>query len=744
MRATLGAGLLLVSTTLVGVAATPAEAATGCESPDTTWLGPGTEGAPPWWHDPSNWSNGVPTAESVVCIPADPVGPQVDWRPGNEAVADVIDGATVSLQGKLTVATSFDVAHLVGDGGELHGPGVTAVSGSITGNGLTLADAAEVDLLDGAVLDGDVTTGGGSLEVLGDVVLGSATVDSLGGRPFTIAEGGSLTIDDADTRAAVIGGFANHGAVTVTAGAVFMMGAGGSGSGNPEEFSDGTFTAAPDAELDVAYTELRTGAQLDHLGWVDHITVPADNTVSVADSTIYWDPAETEPNLAGAGELVATDHSTVGGRIGGSLTVRVPAGDVVSMDDAVVQDQARIRVDGELQSGEVDLNDEAVLDIYGTHRATSGGGLVDFSGTDPGVEIIHPEGQLLAEPDSGLSVVAPFVNEGTVDSGTGFIYLGPRAASPSASSGTFRADPAGNLLLGSNVEGEPPLELEQPVIEGAVQVDGPVFANSPRLRGHLSTSAGGPGTRPGRLTLSGTTTLTDGASVAGDVVVAGDLDADLGPAGTASLSGAEVNGQVHVTSGTLEVQSLAPTTLLADGTLASGEWIASLGATLDLPPVKTIDTDAFLLDPGSSFGDGLATLTGIGPNGTLMTGGDDLAVPGPFRNEGMLALFSGSRLDVGGKFRQLATGTLWTLLDSAGRGQVRAAGPRDLAGKLVVERDPAYKPPVGTVLNFITSVGAKSDDDAFDKVVSSRYGTTRKIQPSYDTNHVRLRVDRVG
>jgi hypothetical protein len=127
-----------------------------------------------------------------------------------------------------------------------------------------------------------------------------------------------------------------------------------------------------------------------------------------------------------------------------------------------------------------------------------------------------------------------------------------------------------------------------------------------------------------------------------------------------------------------------------------------------------------------------------------MTGGDDLAVPGPFRNEGMLALFSGSRLDVGGKFRQFATGTLWTYLDSVGRGQVRAAGPRDLAGKLVVERDPAYKPPVGTLLNFITSDGAKSANDAFDSVTSPRYGTHKQLRPAYDTNHVRLRVDRVG
>jgi hypothetical protein len=237
--------------------------------------------------------------------------------------------------------------------------------------------------------------------------------------------------------------------------------------------------------------------------------------------------------------------------------------------------------------------------------------------------------------------------------------------------------------------------------------------------------------------------MMDGSSIAGNVTVGGQLNADLGPTGSASLSGAEVTGRVVVLSGTLSVPNLGTDTL-GNGTLTQGQWDAWPGATLDLPAITTNDTLLMLDGPGASFGDGLANLTGIGPNGTLMTGGDDLAVPGPFRNEGMLALFSGSRLDVGGKFRQFATGTLWTYLDSVGRGQVRAAGPRDLAGKLVVERDPTYKPPVGTLLNFITSDGAKSANDAFDSVTSPRYGTHKQLRPTYDTNHVRLRVERVG
>ena len=159
----------------------------------------------------------------------------------------------------------------------------------------------------------------------------------------------------------------------------------------------------------------------------------------------------------------------------------IPAGEVASTGDAVVQDQARIRVDGELRGGNITLNDDAVLDVFGVHRgAGSSAGefsAIAFSGDDPGVEIIHPTGRLLSDEDSGVLMAAPFVNDGTVDSGTGFIYLGPEAESPSASSGTYRADPTGTLLLGSGVDGGPTLVLDGAVIEGAVDVRGPVTSD---------------------------------------------------------------------------------------------------------------------------------------------------------------------------------------------------------------------------------------------------------------------------
>jgi hypothetical protein len=598
---------------------------------------------------------------------------------------------------------------------------------------MTLTDRAALDQWGTAVF-GEWDAQGSQITVHGDAVLApSGRVDTLDGL-FTVADTGSLTMNAKGSSAEVIGGFANHGAVSVLAGSVFMMGSGGPGSGHPDEFSNGTFTAEPDAELNVGYTELRTGARLDHLTWVDHVTVPAGETATLANSTLYWDPAEPEANLTGAGELVATDHSTVGGRIGGSITLRVPAGEVVRMGDAVVRDQARIRVDGELRGADITLNDDAVLDVYGVHRGAGGYGVIDFAGDDPGVEIIHPTGRLLCDEDSGLVISAPFANWGTVDSGNGFIYLGPSAASPN-SQGTFRADSSGSLLLGSNVDGDPPLELGSSVIDGAVDVSGPVTADFAEVRGTLNTIPGG------RLLLEGTTTMTDGSSIAGDVTV-DELHADLGPTGTASLSGTEVTDAVLVESGTLSVPSLAPTTLTSDGTLVRGQWIASDGATIDLPAITNNDT-WLQLGLGASFGDGLANLTENGPNGTMVLG-NDLEVAGLFRNEGTVVLAPRSRLEVGGKFRQLATGWLGISVDATGHGRVRAAGPRDLAGGLWVDRDPGYKPPIGTVLSFITSAGAKSADDAFDSVSSPRYGTHKQLRVAYDTNHVRLRVDRVG
>ncbi len=512
----LGAGLLLVSTTLVGLAATPAEAATGCDAPDTTWVGPATEGGSVSWAEPTNWTAGVPTATSVVCIPSDIPGPEVTSA---DATADVIDarGATVTLWRELTVGTSFDVGVLVGEVGELIGPATTTVTDSIGGSMLTLLGSAVVELSPGAVVDGDLQVWDGSrLNVRGDAVLGNgATVDSFSEDPglFTITNTGSLTLEAGDSNATVQGGFANHGEVTVAAGQGLMMLGAAPEDASPDQFSTGSFTGAPGAFFNVSGTELRDGARIDDATLVDHITVPAGNTATVASSSLVGFPDDPAPSIHGDGELVVTDGTVADARIGGSLTVTVPAGETLTMGgNEIVEDRVHLKVFGELaQIGDLFLQDETKLTLRG------------------------PEA---------------------------FI---------------------------------------------------------------------------------------------------GDL------------------------------------------------------ATLD-----------------------------NGPNGKLkLLGGADLAVAGPLRNEGNVRLSPGSRLDVGGKFHQLTTGALIVEVDSAGIGRVRAEGRRDLAGGLVVDREPSYTPPVDTILTFLTSNGRVDPHDAFDGVVSPKYGS-RKLRVLYEPDRVRLWVDRVG
>lgn len=415
------------------------------------------------------------------------------------------------------------------------------------------------------------------------------------------------------------------------------------------------------------------------------------------------------------------------------------------MGDAIVEDQARIWVDGELaQVGDIELLDDAVLDVYGVHHAvSSGGGWVNYSGTDPGLEIIHPQGKLVADEDAhGLVVLVPAVNHGTVDAGTGFIEFAPRVESPEPSSGTFRADPAGTLFLGDGWDARPELVLDGATIEGTVKIAGEVRADGLEVLGDLETRPSSGDYQGGHLDIAGTARLLDDASIAGDVVVSGTLEADPGAGGTATLSGTRVTGSVRADSGTLSVPSLAVTTLEEDGTLTNGEWSAAPGARLELPAITTNDTKLTLEGPGASLG-GLTALDN-GPNGSLdLRGGADLKLLGRFRNEGLVHLSPGSRLITGAMFRQFATGRLVTEVDATGLGRVRAEGRRDLAGELVVQRDPSYEPSVDTVLTFLASNGRAEPDDAFDSVVSPKFGS-RKFRVLYELDHLRLWVDRIG
>ena len=823
MHATLGAGLLLVSTMLVGLSVTPAQAAAACAAPDTTWLGPNVEGGSTSWTEPTNWSDGVPTATSAVCIPATTQTPHV--LVNTTAVADVIDATAsgVVLDGTLTVNTRMDIASLdfpvetTWQTGFLQGPGTTEVVGSLTGD-VKLDRGAVVDQYGTASLEGDEINvqGNSTLRVHGAVSLGDVVALVDDDSEFVVEESGTLSFGRSGTDHAgtIMGPFVNHGRVDVSSGFLIIEGADFVAGPNSVGLgSTGDFTAAPDAELWLTWATLLEGAELTGV-YADQLTIPAGNTVHASGTTlqppIVW--TRSDRAVTGAGELVLTDDSTVadGAGFGGQLTVRVPAGETLHGAGTVSGD-ARLVVEGELRQREgedLEVLDDAIVDVWGTYRTSLGG---DGGGgpDDWGLIRIRPGGELVQtaletpnERGPGTQLQGLVANHGTVSVQNGWLGMVLSGAEePSTGSFTSSSPLPVDFAFGGYPEDAPVMVLgpgstvsagvlssDTLVADGATlgaswKVDD--WPDTQAVEGELLVTGGttltdgaslwGPGdvvldgvvsdpgtagtataegaevagplmAASGVIRLTGTTVLRSGAAVtktAGSLLIDDDLVSDPGVGGTATLSGAQVDASVSADSGMLLVPNLAPKTLL-DGVLSGGTWSVAPGATLDLPTITRTDVDLTLEGPGASFGADFGSFRATGPDGSLaLLAGADLSVAERFRNAGDLLLSSGSRLDVATRFRQLGTGALVVLVDAAGIGRVRAAGRRDLAGDLVVDRDPAYQPVVGTTRTFLTSDARVSSDDRFDRVFSPRYDS-RKLRPLYKVNRVRLRVVRVG
>ena len=451
----------------------------------------------------------------------------------------------------------------------------------------------------------------------------------------------------------------------------------------------------PTATSVVCIPTATTGPQVREGSRAQAGTVALDGVLTVAGSL---DVATLEGDF---GELHGPGTTTV---------QQAVTGNPLTLLDGAVLDLSQFATTS--MSGEIRVYDGSRLNARGNVVLADGATIDSFGLPGSGLFTIANTGRLtLAAPDSSARVQGGFANHGWVTL-TGSQSLEMLGASPEDalpeqfSTGLFLGAPGAFF----NVSGT---ELGDAVFEHVTLVD------------HVTVP-------------EGSSVYAESTSLA-EVQLDGELDTN----GATTLDAADVSGEVSVESGTLSVPSLAPSTLSEDGTLAKGSWNVYLDATLDLPSITTVDAWLNLVGPDASLGDSLANLTGIGPNGSLLLGAD-LAVPGRFRNAGVLAL-GDSRLDVGGKFRQVATGTFVTWLGSTGRGVVRAAGPRQLAGDLWVDRAAAYEPPVGTVLNIITSNGREGAGE-FDRVFSSRFGpnATRRLRVAYGTNHVRLRVDSVG
>ncbi len=212
MRTTISATtLLLAASALVPLTAAPAHAASTCAEATTTWVGP-TGGGSNSWNEPTNWSAGVPTETSIVCIQdTDPATAPHVAEGLTAEVAELVLPGLVSVAGTLTVGT------------------LTTTGGTFTGGG-------QVVSTDAATLDGEITvTGGATLTLQGDSSQGSESVlsgdvETLDGPDgpglLEIAEHANLHVLDESVSARIRGPLRNDGAISVLAGELVVLGTG--------------------------------------------------------------------------------------------------------------------------------------------------------------------------------------------------------------------------------------------------------------------------------------------------------------------------------------------------------------------------------------------------------------------------------------------------------------------------------------------------------------------------------------
>ncbi|MGN6587986.1 MAG: DUF6531 domain-containing protein [Solirubrobacterales bacterium] len=150
-----------------------------------TWVGPG-EGA---WSAAANWSAGVPTSASIVCVG---VGSTVNVTSGaNEGGILQVEGSLAISGGSLVVSeVPSTVANLKILGGTLASPGEIFVSGTFIADGGVMEGAGTTVL--GPEATGKVESGGGlMIRQRKLLVEGSLTVEGPEGR-ITGEEGGSI------------------------------------------------------------------------------------------------------------------------------------------------------------------------------------------------------------------------------------------------------------------------------------------------------------------------------------------------------------------------------------------------------------------------------------------------------------------------------------------------------------------------------------------------------------------------
>ncbi len=609
------------------------------------------------WDTASNWSAGVPTSTSNVCIAA----------AGSYTV--LLGNETLTIA-SLTVGGSGSTPTLaIGNGGSSF-PHIT-VSGAVTVNA-TLSDG-----WGGTFTAGSITVGANGTFLIPATnytstvtapidVFGAMTVnDTLGlslpasSSTLTIEASGSLTVASGKILAVTSpsgqtgtvvqkGLITNNGSFTVAdalqiAGGTIcgnspLVGAGDAGAGGTLAFA-GTVTAGPacsgSAPTDQIFVPNVTATVSG--------TIPAAYTVSIGDGGSGF-PTVTLSGVTNAGTLSFGWGGTLTGSLTNTGTFTIPATSYTSTFNAPsVDNSGTITVNGNLALSLTTSSSTFTNEAAGSLTVASGKSLAVSSPSGQTATVVQKglitnNGALTVTDTldvNGGSICGNAVYSGSGDGGTGATLAFPVKLSSGPGCGAL---PANKLFV--------------PNVTGTITGDIP--------KGYTVTVGDG-GSSYAHVTWTGTT-------------VTGTLAPGFGATLTAAAT-------VSV-KGTLTVPASPYNTVLDFGGLANAKTVSLLGTT-------TLNLTG-------------TTLTNA--KGAKWTVGKTVPVTttATLANAGTLTLAPGATLAVGG-FSQTSTGTLAVQFgSSSGTVRIQDSGTATLAGKITT-KSVKYKPAHGQSFTVLSA-----------------------------------------
>ncbi len=668
------------------------------------------------WSTAGDWSLGVPTSTSNVCI-------------------DATGTYTVDLSG------SGSAASLQVGAGPSSGTQTLEVDGSTTSTSLSLYGPATVDV--GGVINQFVSTNGFSM-IEGGTGTPSLTIDSSGEWttsgtssnpayirvPVTNESGGTVSLGAPDTDQDNGTLTTNSGSFTVTAGTYDISSSGGFtqsagtlvATGSMQFNSSGTFTASGGAESGgpVGFTggtiadSAMTGAILVDGGSPTLTgTIPAGQTVTVSGSL-----SSTAVSLSGAvtddGTLAQVPAANGYSMLEGTSTPSLTVGSGGTLSTSGTSNPAYIRVpvtndtngtvslgatNTDQDNGTLTTNSGSFSVTAGTYDISSSGGFTQSAGT------------LVATGSMQFNSSGTFTASGGAESGGPVGFTGGTIAD-SAMTGAILVDGGSPTLTGTIPAGQTvtvsgSLSSTAVSLPSTLTVDG-TLAQVPAANGYSLLEGAGSVTvgSGGTLSTSGTsnpayirvpvTNDTNGTVSLG----ATNTDQDNGTLTTNS-------GSFSVTAGTYDISSSggftqSAGTLVATGSMqfnSSGTFTASGGAESGGPVgftggtiADSAMTGAILVDGGSP------TLTGTIPAGQTVTVSGSLS---------STAVSLPSTLTVDGTLAQVPAANGYSLLEGAGSVTVGSGGTLSTSGT----SNPAYiRVPITNHAGGTMTIGAPATD----------------------------------